>query len=231
MSHPKPANASVTSEEMAALRKAARKGASRSSDPEIVSFSDGREAAAYHAEPVAPPAAVDQTVSNGDVLLSSTLRREVALAQEKPPQVVTEVAPAPATVLLEETVRAPSSPAPAARAASRPWIPIALVTLGAVLLLATVALVVGLSSGPTPAASSAAGAAASSIPTAPPSTATAPAIATTIAPPETAAPAPPSASTAPTPPPPERPHRGNRRPSPPPASSKGGSDGMIVPPL
>jgi hypothetical protein len=230
MSHPKPANASVTPEEMASLRKAARRSAGRSSDPEIVSFSDGREAAAYHAEPVAPPAAIDQTVSNGDVLLSSTLRREVALANEKPPQAVAEVAPvAPeareSSRLLEETVRAPSSRAPAP--AGRPWMLIALVAVGAVVLLSTVALVVGLSSSPAPAASTPAAA--------PPSASIAPAIvatvAPTIAPPESATPASSSASTAPTPAPPERPHRGNRRPSPPPASSKGGSDGMIVPPL
>ena len=137
MSHPKPPDGSVTPEEMALLRKAARRSAGRSSDPAIVSYSDGREAAAYHAEPVAPPAAVDQTVSNGDVLLSSTLRREVALANA-PPQVVAEVAKGP-----RERSR-------------RLWIPIALVAVSAVVLASTVALVAYRSSGPVPAASSAA---------------------------------------------------------------------------
>jgi hypothetical protein len=230
MSHPKPPHAGVTPEEMASLRKAARRSAGRSSDPEIVSFSDGREAAAYHAEPVAPPAAVDQTVSNGDVLLSSTLRREVALAEEKPPQVVAEVAPeAPeSSRRLEETLRAPSSSPPAR--AGRPWIPIALVALGAVALVSTVALVAGRSSGPVPAASSAA----TDRPAPSPAVVAtvAPAVVPTVAPSESAAPAMPSAaSAAPSPPPPERPHRGTRRPSPTPASSSKGSDGMIVPPL
>jgi hypothetical protein len=217
----------MTPDEMASLRKAARKSAGRSSDPEIVSFSDGREAAAYHAEPAAPPAAIDQTVSNGDVLLSSTLRREVALADAKP-QVVAEVAEEAreSSRRLEETVRAPSSSVPVR--ASRLWIPIALVVVSAVVLVSTVALVADRSSGPVPAASSA-----TTDRPAPAVVATvAPPVAPSAAPTESTASAAPSASMAPSPspPPPERPHRGNRRPSTPPASSKG-SDGMIVPPL
>jgi len=74
----------VTPEEMAALLKGLRKNAARNSDPDIVATSEGRDAAAYHAPPAPPPAAVDKTVSNGEVLLSTTLRREVASLERAP---------------------------------------------------------------------------------------------------------------------------------------------------
>jgi hypothetical protein len=87
----KPDDEDMRPEELAAYARGLRRSALRDSDPAIVPTSDGRDAAAYHARPGAPPAANQRTIENGGVELSETLERELHEAQEAHKRAAVEI--------------------------------------------------------------------------------------------------------------------------------------------